>query len=180
MSSDIHHTLIIRHHVECIFCTGTCAGWMQSCQICQVFDSYIKQVLGGLVKGWSIWRIWLLCNGSHGHPECVVYSPALVYVGLLKRLWWMWYLPGPHGACWPRQDLWPPLRAGTELLPAARRVLPSVPGGQKHGRGVRAYFFNVTRYESIGSSLGIEWELIWAWVSEVLILDQVLIIDIES
>ena len=53
---------------------------------------YIKRVLGGLVKGWSIWRIWLLCNGSHGHPECVVYSPALVYVGLLKRLWWMWYI----------------------------------------------------------------------------------------
>lgn len=92
MSSGIDHTLIIRHHVECIFCTGACAGWMQSCQICQVFDSYIKQVLGGLVKGWSIWRIWLLCNGSHGHPECVVYSPALVYVGLLKRLWWMWYI----------------------------------------------------------------------------------------
>ena len=91
-ATGIDHTLIFRHHVKYIFCTGACSGSVQSCQICQVFNSYIKRVLGGLVKGWSIWRIWLLCNGSHGHPECVVYSPALVYVGLLKRLWWMWYI----------------------------------------------------------------------------------------
>ena len=32
--------------------------------------------------------------------------------------------------------------------------------------------------ESIGSGLGVKCELIWAWVREVLILDQVFTIDI--